>query len=199
MILFLLTNYMEKPKVTLKKETVALKYAKRLDSTEDFTSNKIRSNTLNQLRKFIQDEKLITEIENEILKVSVQEFKKPQDFSDNKFVNIYAHHAINVVQNLDNESYAYSEEALTSIKDKVSIRPEHLKPSKWNEHKERMNLIAEETLYSVEETTNIYYCSKCKKRNCTYITVQTRSADEGYTTIISCKTPGCGSSWRINA
>src|SRR6056300_856376 len=196
MILFLLTNYMERPKVTLKKETVAVKYSKRLDSNEDFTSNKIRSNTLNQLRNHIKDEKVITQLENEILKTSVEEFKNQQDFSDKKFVSIYVHHAINLIQNLDKESYAYSEEALTSINNKVSIRPEHLKPSKWQEHIDRMNVIAEETLNSSEETTNIYYCGKCKKRNCTYITVQTRSADEGYTTIIKCKTPGCGKSWR---
>ncbi len=49
------------------------------------------------------------------------------------------------------------------------------------------------------ETTNIYLCSKCKKRNTVYTTMQARSADEGYTVKIVCMTPNCGNTWSENS
>jgi transcription elongation factor S-II len=44
-------------------------------------------------------------------------------------------------------------------------------------------------------TTNEFRCGKCKKRECTYYQMQTRSADEPLTTFVQCV--ACGNRWRF--
>ncbi|UYV76884.1 TCEA3 [Cordylochernes scorpioides] len=43
--------------------------------------------------------------------------------------------------------------------------------------------------------TDLLKCSKCKKTNCTYNQVQTRSADEPMTTFVLCNE--CGHRWKV--
>jgi transcription elongation factor S-II len=42
--------------------------------------------------------------------------------------------------------------------------------------------------------TDMFRCGKCKKNNCTYYQMQTRSADEPMTTFITCL--NCGKRWK---
>ncbi|CAJ0945587.1 unnamed protein product [Ranitomeya imitator] len=42
--------------------------------------------------------------------------------------------------------------------------------------------------------TDLFSCGKCKKKNCTYTQVQTRSADEPMTTFVFCNE--CGNRWK---
>ncbi|XP_040185649.1 transcription elongation factor A protein 2 isoform X1 [Rana temporaria] len=44
-------------------------------------------------------------------------------------------------------------------------------------------------------TTDLFSCGKCKKKNCTYTQVQTRSADEPMTTFVLCNE--CGNRWKF--
>lgn len=44
-------------------------------------------------------------------------------------------------------------------------------------------------------STDLLKCGKCKKRNCTYNQVQTRSADEPMTTFVMCNE--CGNRWKF--
>ncbi|XP_037130211.1 transcription elongation factor A protein 3 isoform X8 [Syngnathus acus] len=44
-------------------------------------------------------------------------------------------------------------------------------------------------------TTDLLQCGKCKKKNCTYNQVQTRSADEPMTTFVLCNE--CGNRWKF--
>ncbi|XP_032936814.1 transcription elongation factor A protein 3 isoform X2 [Catharus ustulatus] len=43
--------------------------------------------------------------------------------------------------------------------------------------------------------TDLFQCSKCRKKNCTYNQVQTRSADEPMTTFVLCNE--CGNRWKF--
>ncbi|XP_032897238.1 transcription elongation factor A protein 1-like isoform X2 [Amblyraja radiata] len=43
--------------------------------------------------------------------------------------------------------------------------------------------------------TDLFVCGKCKKNNCTYTQVQTRSADEPMTTFVFCNE--CGNRWKF--
>uniref|UniRef100_G3NWE9 Transcription elongation factor n=1 Tax=Gasterosteus aculeatus TaxID=69293 RepID=G3NWE9_GASAC len=45
-------------------------------------------------------------------------------------------------------------------------------------------------------STDLLQCGKCKKRNCTYNQVQTRSADEPMTTFVLCNE--CGNRWKFS-
>jgi DNA-directed RNA polymerase subunit M/transcription elongation factor TFIIS len=44
--------------------------------------------------------------------------------------------------------------------------------------------------------TNQFLCTKCGQRKCIFSTAQTRSADEGMTTFITCL--HCGKNWKMN-
>lgn len=44
-------------------------------------------------------------------------------------------------------------------------------------------------------TTDLLQCGKCRKKNCTYNQVQTRSADEPMTTFVLCNE--CGNRWKF--
>lgn len=44
-------------------------------------------------------------------------------------------------------------------------------------------------------TTDLLKCGKCKKRDCTYNQIQTRSADEPMTTFVMCN--ACGNRWKF--
>ncbi|TKS81870.1 Transcription elongation factor A protein 3 [Collichthys lucidus] len=46
-------------------------------------------------------------------------------------------------------------------------------------------------------TTDLLQCGKCKKKNCTYNQVQTRSADEPMTTFVLCNE--CGNRWKCQS
>ncbi|KAI5106368.1 transcription elongation factor A protein 3 isoform X17 [Silurus meridionalis] len=46
-------------------------------------------------------------------------------------------------------------------------------------------------------TTDLLQCGKCKKKNCTYNQVQTRSADEPMTTFVLCNE--CGNRWKVRS
>lgn len=43
--------------------------------------------------------------------------------------------------------------------------------------------------------TDMLKCGKCKKKNCTYNQLQTRSADEPMTTFVLCN--NCGNRWKF--
>ena len=46
-----------------------------------------------------------------------------------------------------------------------------------------------------QEGTDMFKCGKCKKKNCTYYQMQTRSADEPMTSFITCL--NCSNRWKI--
>lgn len=48
----------------------------------------------------------------------------------------------------------------------------------------------------VKAMTDLFQCRKCKSKKCTYVQIQTRSADEPMTTLISCI--DCGANWKKN-
>ncbi|GJQ70066.1 TfIIS [Trypoxylus dichotomus] len=60
----------------------------------------------------------------------------------------------------------------------------------------RKESINDAQLATVQGTkTDLLKCGKCKKRNCTYNQIQTRSADEPMTTFVMCNE--CGNRWKF--
>jgi transcription elongation factor S-II len=73
-----------------------------------------------------------------------------------------------------------------------SMSPDDLHPEHWAPIKARIAL--ESSQEDVCITTDAFRCRMCKERKCTYVQVQTRSADEPITTFVSCT--NCGFGWR---
>ncbi|KAM8826255.1 transcription elongation factor A protein 3 isoform 2-T2 [Synchiropus picturatus] len=70
-----------------------------------------------------------------------------------------------------------------------------------DELKELRNVLTQEAIREHQmaktggTTTDLLQCGRCKKRNCTYNQVQTRSADEPMTTFVLCNE--CGNRWKF--
>jgi transcription elongation factor S-II len=70
-----------------------------------------------------------------------------------------------------------------------------LYPEQWGNMIE-MAIKKEAKMLEVDKSaaTDMFRCSKCGKRECTYYEMQTRSADEPMTQFIRCL--NCGKQWR---
>ncbi|KAM9319537.1 transcription elongation factor A protein 2-like [Gastrophryne carolinensis] len=72
-----------------------------------------------------------------------------------------------------------------------------------DELKELRNTLTQEAIreHQMAKTggtqTDLLQCDKCKKKNCTYNQVQTRSADEPMTTFVLCNE--CGHRWKVSS
>jgi transcription elongation factor S-II len=79
----------------------------------------------------------------------------------------------------------------------VSMRHEDLFPELWEDfiiqNKKKMDLLSKE---NKEQGTSQFRCGKCKKNNCTYFQLQTRSADEPMTVFVTCLE--CNNRWKFS-
>ncbi len=72
---------------------------------------------------------------------------------------------------------------------------QELNPEKWRDMIQKKEK-RDEHLFNnkLAATTTDFTCFKCKKNNCTYYQLQTRSADEPMTTFVTCV--NCETHWR---
>ncbi|EPR78792.1 Transcription elongation factor A SII [Spraguea lophii 42_110] len=63
------------------------------------------------------------------------------------------------------------------------------------EEKVRSKSVLDSSVAKEEAETDIFFCTKCKQRKCSYRQLQTRSADEPMTTYVYCI---CGNTWKFS-
>ena len=130
---------------------------------------------------------------------------------DKKFSNVYINKANHILTSLIPNSYIYNyqgshndyELLMNNIKTGVidihniaKYQPHDLLPEKWNVYIENKNKRDDNVCNSKQlAKTDMFKCSKCKKRECSYYELQVRSADESMTVFITCL--NCGHRWRI--
>ena len=77
----------------------------------------------------------------------------------------------------------------------VLMKSEELYPELWENiilnNVKKMKAL---TLEAPKDGTSIFKCGKCKKNNCNYFQMQTRSADEPMTTFVTCL--NCNNRWK---
>ena len=78
----------------------------------------------------------------------------------------------------------------------VSMNSQLLYPELWESillnNSKKMAMLGKQ---QNQQGTGMFRCGKCKKNNCTYFQMQTRSADEPMTTFVSCLE--CGKRWKF--
>ena len=118
------------------------------------------------------------------------------------FKNIYMNKSISLYSNIDKNSYIQNECFVDKVKKKkinlddiAFMNSQEIFPKHWKEFSDikykREKMMYEDT---AEAMTDQFKCSRCKQRKCTYYELQTRSADEGMTTFITCLV--CGNRWK---
>ncbi len=119
------------------------------------------------------------------------------------FTEIYKNKCRSVFANLDKNTYIGNKRLITRLeeneflpRDIPYMKPDNMFPERWRdilETKMRKDAkIGENTLTSM---TDQFRCSRCKKRECVYHSIQLRSADEPETIFVRCL--NCGKSWRM--
>jgi DNA-directed RNA polymerase subunit M/transcription elongation factor TFIIS len=104
---------------------------------------------------------------------------------------------------LDKNSYLKNEQLLIRFKNKEFLIHDipfmekvDICPDNWVElfekKKQREALMLNSN--STGSSTDQFKCGKCKKRNCSYVEAQTRSADEGFTIFVLCL--DCSHRWK---
>ena len=75
------------------------------------------------------------------------------------------------------------------------MKNEELFPEIWDKIIEDNKMNIENKYFpKIKASTDKFKCGKCKKKECTYYQLQTRSADEPMTTFVTCIY--CGNHWK---
>lgn len=119
-----------------------------------------------------------------------------------EFQNVYMINARRTIANIDSKSYVQNPRLFDRFRD-GEFRPHEiafmnysdLYPEKWGAMIE-LAIKREAKMLEVDKSmaTDMFKCSRCGKRQCTYYEMQTRSADEPMTQFIRCL--HCGKQWR---
>ena len=158
-----------------------------------------RKNIVEKFNNIINNKKISTNLEISIFNYSIREAKNKNvicKWNSMFFVIIYIGRLQTLFTNIKNEKF------LKRIKNKEinakrlsNITHQDIEPDKWRKlimakRKREQNLCE----INMEAATDEFKCYKCKQRRCTYYQLQTRSADEAFTTFVTCLL--CGANWK---
>ena len=164
----------------------------------------IRQKVRLKFEKILDDPQMIKELEQGILKYSYDSAVKNSidvSWENSYFSKIYLNKCVSLFANLDSSSYLNNsrlKERLLSGEfkafdlaemDRVRLFPEIWKKLLDEKQKSKFK-------YKKDKggATSKFKCSRCKKRECSYFELQTRSADEPMTVFVTCL--NCGKRWR---
>ena len=120
-----------------------------------------------------------------------------------RFRSLYEAKARSVVCNVDPTGYIGNVRLLERLKegefkphDLAFMEPEHVFPERWR-HALDAKLQRDEYITNARPAamTDQFRCGRCKKRECSYMELQTRSCDEPASIFVQCHC--CGNRWRM--
>ena len=164
-----------------------------------------RQKIITKLNQIIKNKQKSTGVEKGIYNFSI-DYAKSQNIMpnwDNKlFCEIYKNKVVSIYSNLQNENYIGNKRLLTRLQEGeflpeklATMKPQHTFPENWKELLDKKEK-RDKLLYEVQQETfsSMFTCGRCKKKQCTYYQLQTRSADEPMTTFVTCT--NCGKRWK---
>ena len=120
-----------------------------------------------------------------------------------RFVAVYSSKARQVAANFVPTSYVCNERLASRVRDAeflphevATMHADHLFPERWRDVIEA-KVRRDEYMMTAKPTamTTQFLCGRCKKRECSYMELQTRSCDEPASIFVQCLS--CGHRWRI--
>lgn len=163
----------------------------RSDIMDFMIKNINRTTSIMKLLDYVPAD-IATQIENGIIEKTMiaMNNEKPDiiEFS----VNYYNEKLRDICANLDQTNTRINNKTLlSSLLDKTIdphfiafMTPQQIHPARWSTELEKRR-IADEVADN-KKVTDIYTCSRCKKRKSTTTQMQTRSADEPMTIFVTC-------------
>lgn len=119
------------------------------------------------------------------------------------FRTLYEARARTVISNVDPNGYVGNTRLLCRLKegefkphDIAFMKPENVFPEQWR-HAINMKLQRDQYISTARPAamTDQFKCGRCKKRECSYMELQTRSCDEPASIFVQCHC--CGNRWRM--
>lgn len=145
------------------------------------------------------------DFERGIFNVAIQDGKKRNVYcvwENPEFASVYEITARRCITNLDGSSYVSNNRLVERLREGEFLPHDipfmtysDLYPEKWGTLIE-IATKREAKMLEVDKSmaTDMFRCSRCNKRQCTYYEMQTRSADEPMTQFIRCL--NCGKQWK---
>ena len=172
-------------------------------SLRNITKKKIR--LLLQKHNFKKVNKISTEIEKGIYNFIIK-YCNSKDiikrWDNNLFKKLYLNKARSIYDNLDPDSYVKNVRFIKRLKENefsgyeiAEMNNNQVFPEHWKELYDKKEK-RDKYLYEVNKdmATEMFTCGRCKKKQCSYYQLQTRSADEPMTTFVTCL--NCGKRWK---
>ena len=132
-----------------------------------------------------------------------EEQRIPRTWNNSRFIDLYNSKARSIAANLVSHSYVSNERLMDRIKDNefiphevVTMSADRLCPERWQTVIEA-KIRHDEYISTAKPTamTDQFLCGRCKKRECAFMELQTRSCDEPASIFVSCLS--CGHRWRM--
>jgi len=135
----------------------------------------------------------------------VNEYINKKNLNLKLFKKLYISKSRQIYHNLNEKSYVENKKLQKLLHKKIKLEKicdysyEDLKPNKWKKFSKDIDILNSEIFDNKKiNTTDQFKCPKCKNNKCVYFQLQTRSADEGITSFITCINEGCGFNWKEN-
>ena len=147
------------------------------------------------IKNDVQSRNLEKGIYNKVLEEStIKTIVKKWD--NELFVQLYIDRFKNVYFTLHNPEIVEKIHKGTYLTRDLAFKShQELYPEKWDKLLEDKRQRLENKYFpKIEASTDNFTCRKCKKNQCTYYQLQTRSADEPMTTFVTCI--NCGTRWK---
>lgn len=126
-----------------------------------------------------------------------------KNWENQKFLNLYLEKARSSISNIDKNSYIKNERLLKRLEEKEFLpheipfmKPQNIFPERWTDTLDAYIKKYEHAYENkVVAMTDMYRCSRCGKRECSYYEIQSRSGDEGMCQHVRCI--NCGHGWKF--
>ncbi len=172
------------------------------------TEHSLRDVARQQIHQFLHTQLTASEeadLERSILEHAIAEAHRLHIhpvWENREFTVLYDIQVRRVISNYSRESYVANtrldvrkQEGEFTVAELPTMGFTTLCPEKWKDLVEK-EMKREAKMLEVDKSmaTDMFRCSKCGKRQCTYYEMQTRSADEPMTIFVRCL--NCGKRWR---
>lgn len=116
-------------------------------------------------------------------------------WTNRSFVTLYLDRVKSIMNNLTPNIISMIIEGTLNTRTLGSKSFYHMNPGRWqNLMAVKMARDKNKGEHTMQKITSQFKCKKCKSDNCTFYSLQTRSADEPMTTFVTCV--DCGTKWK---
>ncbi len=161
-----------------------------------------REQVMAQLRKTQLKPELVSALEERLYAKTQVELEKLRcernfDVAKKYYLSTCRHIIANLksdnsIENLQYIDVMNSEEF--PLDEVINLTPQEMHQERWKYYIEKKDNDLAQQLKAPEATTDMFFCGRCKKTQCTYYESQDRCADEPMTVHITCC--NCGHKWR---